>query len=406
HHFGKPLQQVIQENAKQRETTTNEDIIKWANAYHTGHAGILKPEVTNGDAIFFDGRLWHGSDNLSKRVERTALLFQFARADVPVRIPNFKYLNWPFTVFEAPLPPCIQVSGKADREINKISERPPVLDSALTHIPAQVAPVDLNTTTKADQILASKALLEGRSDNLLKLSCHYSSLKPDCRPHPPHSHVDEEILIVLRGEATLRYDDPQGKLAQRICTAGAGIYYPTFHRHTIYNHTTEPLIYLMFKWVGAGSQSKEPLSLQTFSVPTLADHPPSDPPYKTERILFGATSQMNAIEAHSSTLLPGGGYDMHADDHDIAIIVLEGTVETTGRTINTGELIWHPANHEHDMWNHSNEAARYVVFEFHGDNCSGDYLSFGSSEQDQKKLMKKRSTARIFRNIKRAIGFK
>jgi len=64
-------------------------------------------------------------------------------------------------------------------------------------------------------------------------------------------------------------------------------------------------------------------------------------------------------------LLPGGGYDPHVDDHDVAIIVLEGLLETQGRTFGPNAFLLHSAGATHGVRNVGKEPARYLVFEFH-----------------------------------------
>lgn len=62
-----------------------------------GDAFVERLELGDGDALFFDGRLWHGSFDTDPTAARTALLLQYARADTPVRMPDFASLEmWPF----------------------------------------------------------------------------------------------------------------------------------------------------------------------------------------------------------------------------------------------------------------------------------------------------------------------
>src|SRR5512146_2944238 len=41
----------------------------------------------------------------------------------------------------------------------------------------------------------------GSTGNVDSFSCHVSTLAQGHCPHPPHTHPEEEILIVLQGEA-------------------------------------------------------------------------------------------------------------------------------------------------------------------------------------------------------------
>ncbi|HLC09055.1 MAG TPA: cupin domain-containing protein, partial [Methyloceanibacter sp.] len=63
---------------------------------------------------------------------------------------------------------------------------------------------------------------------------------------------------------------------------------------------------------------------------------------------------------------PGAGYPSHTDEHEVAIVVFSGTVETLGKTVGPGGSIYYAAGQPHGMRNIGNEPARYLVFEFHG----------------------------------------
>ena len=270
HQFGSSLQEAIQTHDASRETTTDADVERWSQEFDSDHQGIVQPDVTDGDAIFFDGRLWHGSKNENSSVTRKALLFQYARADAAVRIPDFRQLDWPFRFFETPKPPCITVSGQADPAINKIAERPPEISSDLPTLRFETKSVDFSQSIPDGAKMDSTPLFTGRSQNLQLISAHYSILGPDELPHPPHAHVDEEFLIVLQGEASLRYEDDEGRLSDHKVTAGEYIYYPSSHQHTIYNHGNEPVVYLMFKWVGPKTDTKKRVELQRFRIDPIS----------------------------------------------------------------------------------------------------------------------------------------
>ena len=405
HQFGKPLQQVIQESGKSRQTTTDEDVIAWAADLHEDHAGLVQPDVTNGDAIIFDGRLWHGSDNQSKELSRTALLFQFARADVPVRIPDFHQLDWPFRIRDYPLPPCIRVSGDGGSSPNSLAELPPLLDEKLPTLEAGVHTVGFEDEVPEGQAHHSQLLFEGRTANALIMHGHYSTLRPGESPHLPHAHVEEEVLMVLKGNATLCYDDGTGEVVDHPVSVGDGVYYPSFHRHTIRNNSNEPVVYIMFRWVGTGSEVRETLPLQRLRVEPLKGD--EDDSFKMQECLRGSTHQLKGLESHVSTMLPGGGYEAHPDEHDVLILMFEGELETNGRNLGPGQVAWHPAGSLHDMWNRSEAPARYLVLEFHGDNCSGDYVSFSAPPEPRlKRIFRKRSPERILRNLRRLVGLK
>src|SRR5262249_20937784 len=69
------------------------------------------------------------------------------------------------------------------------------------------------------------------------MACHVSVLSPGHCPHPPHEHVEEELLIILDGEAEILIADgpqPDGARVERL-RAGSFVYYPAHQYHTIRN---------------------------------------------------------------------------------------------------------------------------------------------------------------------------
>jgi redox-sensitive bicupin YhaK (pirin superfamily) len=54
------------------------------------------------------------------------------------------------------------------------------------------------------------------------------------------------------------------------------------------------------------------------------------------------------------------------DAYDVAIIVLEGEVETLGQRVAPHGVIFYAAGEAHGLSNPGTTTARYLVFEFHG----------------------------------------
>jgi ectoine hydroxylase-related dioxygenase (phytanoyl-CoA dioxygenase family) len=122
HRFGVTVPEERQRRGKARVETSNIDILQWARA-RDERAQLLQLEMSDGDALFFDGRLWHSSNNLSKCTRR-ALLLQYATPATAVRIADMNYLDWPFRYLDQPLPPCVVVRGRSDADANRIVPAP------------------------------------------------------------------------------------------------------------------------------------------------------------------------------------------------------------------------------------------------------------------------------------------
>lgn len=362
----KPLQQLQSEHGGARGTPSCETILSWARRDNP-EARIVELAAGDGDVILFDGRIWHGSENRLEGGERLALLLQFASADAPVRIPNLVNLKWPFTFLDQPRPPVIAVHGTARADVNKVVDMP-------SGGPPKALP-PLQSTVRVIEAEPDESknwqpfpLFRGRTAALDLQSCHAAMLRPGFSPHPPHAHQDEELLIVLDGEADLLIaDKPEFDGAQAIAVkAGDFAYYPAFQHHTIRNSSDRPVHYLMFRWNRAEAETPS----GRLKAVVVRDPPPAEPKegrgFAVRTIFEGRTQWLRKFHCHSSRLEPGAGYAPHADAYDVAILVQSGRVRTLGREAGPGELIYYPAGEVHGMRNAGDEPAHYLVFEFHG----------------------------------------
>jgi mannose-6-phosphate isomerase-like protein (cupin superfamily) len=191
-------------------------------------------------------------------------------------------------------------------------------------------------------------------------------LSPGYSPHAPHAHADEEILIVLDGEAEVVIAQDESGLDARRERLGTGsfVYYPAFQFHTIHNAIATPITYLMFKWTGTLRETEAPLETTLNKIGRIGQT--TNVPLATEVVFEGPSHYLAKLHAHMTELQPGAGYARHADDHDVAIIVLSGIVETMGHRIEPHFVVYFPAREMHDMKNPGPAMARYLVFEFHG----------------------------------------
>jgi len=365
HRMGKTVQQARGERGLRRDLATPAAMLAVVREAEPG-AALVQPEMSDGDALVFDGRLWHGSLNQRTRGTRTALLFQYATPASAVRMPDFAQLDWPFKFRAAPLPPVIVVAGSSSDGVNRLAPPPPPSSDGHPMVGTAIHPIILPLEHPAREWEAFSAF-RGPTRTLGEMSCHASVLVPGHSPHPPHAHREEELLIPLSGEAELvvaeRPDDPSPRI-ERI-RPGTFVYYPAFQHHTIRNPGTAALGYLMFKWFAppAGWPGPMPTTLHRFG--DIAA-PADAGGFWIERVFEGPTDCLSKLHAHLTVLQPGAGYAPHVDAYDVAILTLEGTVETLGQVVEPRSVIYYSAGERHDMKNVGAGPARYLVFEFHG----------------------------------------
>ena len=363
HRLGMTIQERARQAGKPRGEVHAEDVLEWAGALDP-ESELIQPDVGNGEAIFFDGRLWHGSHNTNSGKTRLAILLQYARPERPIRIPDLSRLEYPFRFLEEPWPPCVMVRGSSRTENNRIVPAPIDLGVAESWVHSLELPLERNPETG----WKPHGIHRGATGTLRSLGCHASVLDPGKSPHEPHAHEEEELLIVLDGEATLVIEGEEGDLREETLRPNAFVYYPAWQGHTIRNDSDRPVTYLMFKWRGdPRSDADDGGDLETRIHRFEAPEPAEGRSWTVAPIFSGPTRYLRKLHGHVSTLRPGGGYEPHVDAYDVAIVVLRGTVETLGRRVEPFGVIFYPAGKPHGMQNVGTGPASYLVFEFHGE---------------------------------------
>lgn len=371
HRFDMTVQETAHRLGKRRGEISDDDVVRWA-LERDPKSRLVKLEMSDGEAVFLDGHLWHGSHNRSGKI-RHALLLQYATPDTPIHIPDLNYLEWPFRRLITPRPACIMVKGKMDTNINRIVPAPVAPDtSSRPQLSSRIYPLCIPLPPDDEKGWKPYFIFNGTTTGMRALSCHVSVLTHNQCPHPPHRHDEEEILLVLSGEVEIVLPDIGGSdQDQHKClTPGQLVYYPAHFAHTLRTVSTQPANYLMFKWVTGPSTEHSQLPFGLYDIFGHVRELADQEGFRTRLVFEGPTVCLQKLHCHVSTLAPGAGYDAHIDAHDVAIIVLEGQVETLGAHAGPHSVIFYPAGEPHGMLNPGDATARYVVFEFHGKQSS------------------------------------
>ena len=351
HRLGLTVQEARHGRGIAREEADADDILLLARE-HDGRAQIINTRAGDGDALFFDGRLWHGTHNVSGRTRR-ALLLQYATSGTAIRVPDLGQPNWPFRMLDQPRPPCLLVRGSASPDSNRLVPGPAAEGTSSQGRPLTSRIQQLRLPLEVDEKRGWRPhpLFSGRTANLPALSCHASALLHGRSPHPPHTHAEEELLLVLAGEVEV--DLPSAEAAMRL-QPGEFVYYPEGFAHTLRTTSGETANYVMLKW--RGEQGAEAAALPFGRFRTAA-----------AGVLFeGPTEYLRKLHAHVTLLEPGSGYEPHVDAYDVAIVLLDGEVETIGGRVTPHDVVFYRAGEAHGMRCLGDAPARYLVFEFHG----------------------------------------
>jgi len=233
---------------------------------------------------------------------------------------------------------------------------------------SRVHPLEIPLPPDEERGWKPYSIFSGCTAGLQAFTCHVSVLTKDSCPHSPHSHEEEEILVLLSGEVDLLLPDIAtltGNEPIRL-QPGQFAYYPARFAHTLRTTSDTPANYLMFKWSADPERTESALDYGLFGLPGLEAGNAATVGFSSRLILEGPTDYLRELHCHASILAAGQGYDPHADAYDVALIVLEGEVETLGERVGPTGVVLFVGGERHGMHNPGQTAARYLVFEFHG----------------------------------------
>ena len=99
---------------------------------------------------------------------------------------------------------------------------------------------------------ARRGVFAAPTATLDELEYHTTTLKPGGSPHAPHTHQNEELIIVKEG-AVEAYVNGEWKPAP----TGSLIFFATMVPHTVRNTGTVPATYHVVNWAALGTKPKK-----------------------------------------------------------------------------------------------------------------------------------------------------
>jgi hypothetical protein len=211
-------------------------------------------------------------------------------------------------------------------------------------------------------------LFRGISSEMKSLSCHISVLSQGFKPHPPHEHKEEEILLLLYGEVDIIFFDKSNpdEHQRRRLKSGEFVYYPSNFAHTLQTKSEAPANYMMYKWHASFIEKRAMLKFGQYDMLGSLPETESKDGFDWQLLFEGPTAFLDKLHCHISTLAPQAGYEAHVDDYDVSIVLFEGELETLGKRVGPNSVIYYAAGEPHGMYNPGKDTAKYLVFEFHG----------------------------------------
>lgn len=84
---------------------------------------------------------------------------------------------------------------------------------------------------------------EGATDQIKSITAGSLRLKPRMSPHPPHTHPEEEFMVITEGTGDVTVDGKVTKVGP-----GAMMYCAANTSHGIVNTGKTPLLFYFYKW--------------------------------------------------------------------------------------------------------------------------------------------------------------
>jgi quercetin dioxygenase-like cupin family protein len=97
-----------------------------------------------------------------------------------------------------------------------------------------------------------RSLVREPTRTLDELEMHITTLNPNTTSHPPHTHPNEEIVIVREGTLQAHVN---GK--EVVVGPGGILFYASMQPHGVKNIGDTPATYFVINWASPGSKKKE-----------------------------------------------------------------------------------------------------------------------------------------------------
>jgi quercetin dioxygenase-like cupin family protein len=204
---------------------------------------------------------------------------------------------------------------------------------------------------------------------LREFECHISTLNPSMASHPPHTHPQEELIILQEGELDVHINGTNTRVGP-----GSLFFFASNDPHAVQNHGTGPATYFVFNFSTAATaemRGKAPLPAQPGRQGSGIFHWDKLEARATrtgERrgVVDLPTATLANLECHVTTLAPHEApHAPHRHPDEEIVLVKEGVLDVTinGATAHAGpgSIVFVSSGDEHGWKNAGDTAAVYYV---------------------------------------------
>jgi XRE family transcriptional regulator, regulator of sulfur utilization len=108
-------------------------------------------------------------------------------------------------------------------------------------------------SAKTTDVGELRSVIRERTRTLDELEMHVTTLKPHTASHPPHTHPNEEMVIVKAGTLQAHVN---GK--EIVVPAGGILFYASMQPHAVQNIGDTPATYYVINWATPASKQQIP----------------------------------------------------------------------------------------------------------------------------------------------------
>jgi (S)-ureidoglycine aminohydrolase len=221
--------------------------------------------------------------------------------------------------------------------------------------------------TIVEESRARKQVMEGSTTSLVHFEVHASSIQPGKAPHPPHTHADEEELIIVKeGQVKITING-----ISNILGPGSVAYAIPLEEHGIVNTGNTQATYYIFKYKSRLAMDLDRAKKNGGSFMINWDTVTVKKTDKGQRREFinKPTSQLVKFEMHTTALNEGlDSHAPHTHKEEEIILILKGNVimHVGDKTYSAGpgDIIFLPSMILHNLVNTDKGQCEYFAFQW------------------------------------------
>ena len=206
----------------------------------------------------------------------------------------------------------------------------------------------------------------GPTMHLEELCIHSGVMSANVTPHEIHTHDHEEMHITLSDNIQFTFRDPDsGEKRTSAPESGSLFYLDSTIPHNSQNSGDEPAEYLHIRWrksppFANGKAGLHFLYRRGARQAALSDEEPG-----TIEVYSGPTRFLPRLNVRYHKLSSGNAIPLHRDDHETLIVLVEGSLEILGKTVNAPGFAFMGARIPHNLNHRGFMPARFYGIEFH-----------------------------------------